>query len=179
MIWLLCLPWLLMHPAHTSMAELRWNEERRCVEVSLRLSRNDAEALRQSQQRPRSESDATKTEVSADELATAALRQHLQFGIAQSGDRYRWIGEEPDGFHVWWHFEFQSHDLARPTKLRSSLLQRHAIRDAARGNHAAHSMVQMAFVVLPGPGESKAKGTGDRSIVIDENGATASIPWFK
>lgn len=113
---------LLMHPIRESLSEMTLNQERKCYEVSLRLSAEDEQWLL-GQQSPvfegASDFDSSESRGSDNaalrKSAIERLRQHYQI----EDSNYRWIGRQEDSGHVWWHFEIEPRgavvDLHHPT----------------------------------------------------------------
>ncbi|MEM6365218.1 MAG: DUF6702 family protein [Planctomycetota bacterium] len=173
---------LLLHPAHECLAELDWHADGGLVRVSLRLSRSDASWLR----RDVSQADDRLTAESA-KAAVATIRKHLHLETdiensnpsgASSENRIavpptiHFVGEEEDGFHVWWHFEYRLPDGARPERVRSSLLRHHLSETASRSDGHDHAVVQMRFTCLSPDGYASAK-----SVVLTDCQTTQTLPW--
>lgn len=158
----------LLHPAHTTLAELRWNEASRCVEISLRLAQSDAEILR------REASKTIPTElISMDDAAVSAIRRHVRFG--DGAGQFKWIGQEDDGFHVWWHFEYHPSSSNRPGAIASTLLNHRRTQGTERAGHASHAMIQMIFAIIDRHADTEP--SPNASIILDERTPSGRLPW--
>jgi hypothetical protein len=115
-----------MHPVHASLSEVQWNDEKKCLEVSLRLSPEDANWILKSSQAarevatqphaltadmPGGNSERRDESNDPDSVpALAYLRHHYRIEPPPESGKddptlYRWIGREDAAGHQWWHFE--------------------------------------------------------------------------
>lgn len=156
------LTWMTMHPSHVTTCEMQWNAETHVVEVALRLAVADEAVLVPKIARLSPQDQAARA---ADVLAArmplmAAKRTDAETGPAKkmpaddlvdaavSADRYRWIGRQEEGFHVWWYFEFKPENGQPPARLRSTLLRHHLLGVIDDDPNHRHSLVRGTFTVL-------------------------------
>lgn len=117
---------IMMHPVHETVAEVQWNPESKCLEVSLRLSVLDEQWILREKSRE-SVKDIQKqnpSECYLEYLKPRFLLDAKQQTKRKQEDRarYKWIGRSEEGSHAWWHFEIHPSDGTRPEKLENRLL---------------------------------------------------------
>lgn len=133
---------LLMHPAQETFAEMQLNADTGRVEVSLRLSSLDEQTwLRSVGKQPNPElavlvqtlrwgSQAELSDWADDAKTRVTLRE-----------RYRWIGRQDEGAHVWWYFEYVPRANQPPTHVRCRFFDQtdqEAVMHAHRHAPAVH-----------------------------------------
>jgi hypothetical protein len=108
----------LLHPVHETVSEIEWNPKTGRLEVALRLDTLDEQWVRE--QMKGEEDEFAK-------WAIPYLRQ--KFRISElpkrpqdDHTRYRWIGRDEEGSHVWWYFEIQPEQSQRPSWIDVRLL---------------------------------------------------------
>jgi hypothetical protein len=134
---------MCLHPVHASLSEVQWNEEKKCLEVSLRLAPEDVDWILKSSQATsglanhKKDSLAneieTRVEVASEiedpdaATAIAYLQRHYRIepppqANQQDPTEYRWVGRENSGGHQWWHFEMVPGEPVPPQKWSVSML---------------------------------------------------------
>ncbi len=111
---------LLLHPVHETVSEIEWNPTTGRLEVALRMSILDEQWIEQQMKT----TAAVKT--------WAPLYLASRFRIASHGRddadpkkraaTYHWVGREEQGSHVWWYFEIQPAQKARPKVISQRML---------------------------------------------------------
>jgi hypothetical protein len=100
---------VLMHPVHETLAEVEWNDQTGRLEVALRLHSLDEQWLRKQNSRKRTDRVWT-TEYVQRNFRVTPLPKKRELDLA----KYTWIGRQQDGAHVWWYFEIECPDKAKP-----------------------------------------------------------------
>jgi hypothetical protein len=134
---------MCLHPVHASLSEVQWNEEKKCIEVSLRLAPEDVDWILKSSQAAsglanhKKDASTIKNNVGVDgvsesedpDVATAIayLQRHYRIepppqASQQDPTEYRWVGRENSGGHQWWHFEMVPGEPVPPRKWSVSML---------------------------------------------------------
>lgn len=116
MLILPALMFLLLHPVHETVTEVQWNPKTSSVEVAIRLDALDEEWI-DKQTKP---AETSKQEWRIDylrrrlrvsplptampsPLPTASAADDAPKPNLTPDDRYRWIGRQTEGAHVWWY----------------------------------------------------------------------------
>lgn len=186
---------VLLHPAQETFTEMQWNGQTNRIEISMRLSVLDEQALIQ----PFGGSVNPTME---------AIIRHLRFGSesdlrkplmdAESIDairkRIRWIGRQDEGAHVWCYLEYEPENMSdgskvavkaatqtdsRPTHVRCTIFDI-AGPTATQHDHE-HAPAVHRFTVLAKPtgqtGDDPPSLPDARSFSTTRSNPTAKIPW--
>ncbi|MFK8115319.1 MAG: DUF6702 family protein [Rubripirellula sp.] len=106
----------LLHPVHETVAEVEWDADKNHLEVALRLDALDEQWLkRQSKGSGDVQSWALPYVRNAIRIAERPKKDELD------ACRYRWVGRQAEGAHVWWYFEIKPNDKKRPRWLEQSM----------------------------------------------------------
>jgi hypothetical protein len=138
------------HPFHTSVAEMDWNPQSRCWEVSLRMDANDLETALQNRgklgislesqaaiaeiqaylaenfglQTPASRSDQASSSIGSAEPLGDETSTNGQEAVQEAVQEatIQWVGHETQGGWVWLYFELAGAAPDQPLAIRNSLL---------------------------------------------------------
>lgn len=107
-MWMLLIA-ALVHPVHETVAEVEWNATDKHLEVGLRLDALDEQWL----------SKKLAGGKPIDQWALPYLQSRFRIQEQPKADqpdtsKYRWVGRQEDGAHVWWYFEVKPSDGQRP-----------------------------------------------------------------
>ena len=112
----------IAHPAHVSLAEMEWNSKARRLEVALRVSSVDLEAVLSASSPVRLR---LETAADLDQRIQAYLAQHLQ--VLPAGKdiplTIRWIGKELSPKATWLYFEIDVPPGCEHLRIRNTLFQ--------------------------------------------------------
>lgn len=113
------------HPFHVSVAEAQWNEDRSRLQVSLRLSPRDLDAVL-SQTTGKRVVLEKESDEKTKELLTNYLRDRIFLSaskenalirdaevVAERRQRFRWVGVEDEIRYVWVYFELERPPAAK------------------------------------------------------------------
>ena len=109
---------MMMHPVHETVSEISWNANSNRVEVALRLDVLDEQWIAKHQ---------NDSEAKLEQKAIAYLAKRFRVTAeAKKGEpdsaKYRWVGRQPEGAHVWWLFEIEPTNQRRPSFVKVELL---------------------------------------------------------
>jgi len=168
------LSWLLasflLHPVQETFAEMQLNPRTGRIEVSLRLSQLDEQRWIRA---ARGES----------ERQTKVLVENFRFGSEEeltrwSDDverramlrkRYRWIGRQDEGAHVWWYFEYEPVDGVVPTHVRCRFFDQNDETSPAHNHSHPHASPVHRFNVI--------RGETIQAITTNSSNPIARINW--
>jgi len=178
---------LLLHPAQESLAELQYNPETQRLEIALRLSLSDEQQLLRSESQSNVES-VIEDPVALEKHASSVLRKRIRFSRdpeiktgtlpAEIAKRYRWIGRQSEGGHVWWFFEYAAprEELGH---VRCTLFVHPAHRTGVTKNPSTHDHVHAdpvnTFLILPASQAGRKRPVKSFSTTPDR--PVARIPW--
>lgn len=116
---------VLVHPVHASLSEVQWNSETKALEVSLRLSPDDARWITKNAKLKLAEGTQRPTELK--DVAKAYIAQRLRFRTTADADSnpkesFRWIGDEVSRGYEWWYFEIKLATDQPPESVQCSIL---------------------------------------------------------
>ena len=100
----------LLHPVHETVAEIQWNAKTERLEVALRLDSLDEQWLRKKANRGEDEISKWAPDYLRQKFRVSKPPQKRQ----RDGTKYRWVGRDEEGSHVWWFFEIEPADQKRP-----------------------------------------------------------------
>jgi len=103
----------LLHPVHETLSEVEWNGDSKRLEVAIRLHQLDEQWLKKRYRRQGGEhrgDSAWAMDYVSRHIRVAALPK-----VGETDDtKYRWIGRQIDGAHVWWYFEIETKEGSPP-----------------------------------------------------------------
>ncbi len=107
----------LLHPVHETLSEIEWNEQTKVLEVAVRLDALDEQWLRKQHGR---EDDISS-------WAVGYLRRNFRVDAIDSPtrrerSRYRWVGRDEEGSHVWWYFEIEPENQKMPVWIEQRMM---------------------------------------------------------
>ncbi len=117
----------LLHPFHTTQAEMEWNGQTQCFEVSLKLQLIDAQrAIDATLDKTAGQTPKPVDQMSDDELGKwmtkyLTSRFRLEAGPKKVGE-LKWVGCQWEGASVWCYFELKPPGGEREFRLVNSLL---------------------------------------------------------
>lgn len=116
---------LLLHPVHETVTEVEWNETTGRLEVAVRLNALDEQWIRRWHSEDKRQDNwrlayARRRILFADDRMQLETKQP----VAQANDRYRWIGLETEGAHVWWYIEIEPASGKIPAWMSQTMLFR-------------------------------------------------------
>ena len=168
------LSWLLatflLHPVEETFAEMQLNPRSGRIEVSLRLSQLDEQTW-------------VRAVGAASDREKKVLIKNFRFGSQEELNRwpedsetrtwlrkrYRWIGRQDEGAHVWWYFEYEPAEGVVPSHVRCRFFDRN---DEAVPSHAhthPHATAVHRFNVIT--------GEGVKAITTNPSEPVAKIDW--
>lgn len=122
------------HPFHVSVAESQWNEDRSRLQVALRLSPRDLDAVL-SQTTGKRVVLEKESDEKTKELLTNYLRDRIFLStskesalirdadvVAERRQRFRWVGVEDEIRYVWVYFELERPPAAKSVWLTNRVM---------------------------------------------------------
>lgn len=100
---------LFAHPSHESFSEVEWNSKTGRLEVALRLDALDEQWLKR-QLKNAADNKNWPLEYVQSTYRIAELPKKNE----SDSTKYRWVGREEEGPHVWWYFEIEPNDHGLP-----------------------------------------------------------------
>lgn len=127
---------LLLHPNHETVMEAEYQRDTKRMEIALRLDVLSEQQLRRDVKRNPGAVEVPPKSITDRDWIPVYVSRHVAFSSSPTPNteklqermrskshlkRYRWVGRQEEGAHVWWYFEIESPD-GEPKSMLNTLM---------------------------------------------------------